>query len=348
MLPYWLMFALWAAGAVQAERRRARDPRIIFFAAAAVLTTLMIGLRFEVGGDWGAYQKMYQDIFFLALPAALQTTDPGYAAVNWLAAQLDLGISFVNLACAALFMGGVARLAWRQPNPALAMLVAVPYLIIVVAMGYTRQAAAIGIICLAVADASERHLIRLVALIAIAALFHKTAVLILPIVLVPVFRRSALFGVVGILLFAVIFVFTLRSASDQLIASYVQGNYDSQGATVRVAMNVVAAALFLMLRNKMGIPPFQNSFWTSCAVLSIISVPALAVAASSSGIDRISLYLIPLQLVTYSRIPQIFSKNGHSLPSVVLAVMFYSFMVQAVWLNYADNAEYWLPYKFDV
>lgn len=38
-------------------------------------------------------------------------------------------------------------------NPLLAILVAVPNLIIVVAMGYTRQAAAIGLICFAVADA---------------------------------------------------------------------------------------------------------------------------------------------------------------------------------------------------
>lgn len=38
------------------------------------------------------------------------------------------------------------RFARSQPDPWLAVLVAVPYLVIVVAMGYSRQAVAIGIL----------------------------------------------------------------------------------------------------------------------------------------------------------------------------------------------------------
>ncbi|QQV78471.1 EpsG family protein [Sphingomonas aliaeris] len=228
MLPYWLLFALWAVGAVQAERRSNQTLQPIFFIAACVLTTLMIGLRLEVGGDWGAYQRMYEDIYFLALPEALGTTDPGYAMVNWLGVQFGLGIGFVNTVCATIFMVGVGRLAWKQPNPSLAMLIAVPYLVIVVAMGYTRQAAAIGLICLAVADASETKILRLVFLSAFAALFHKTAILILPLLLVPVLRRNIVYGAIGALAFIAVFVILLRDASDELITNYVNSTYDSQ------------------------------------------------------------------------------------------------------------------------
>ncbi|KQN07402.1 hypothetical protein ASE79_18810 [Sphingomonas sp. Leaf28] len=344
MLPYWLLFMLWSAGAVQTERRGMQNARLLFFVGATILTTLIIGLRFEVGGDWGAYQRMYNDIFFLSLPNALTTTDSGYAALNWLAAQIGLDITFVNLVCAMLFMSGLARLAWRQPNPALAILVAVPYFIIVVAMGYTRQAAAIGIICFAIADTSERHLIRLVILIGIAALFHKTAILILPIALVPVFRRNVLLGGIGILLFIILFMLLLRDNSDKLLTNYVQGDYDSQGAAIRAAMNVVPAVIFFILRKRIDLPPFVKSFWATCAVLSIVSVFALATASASSGIDRLSLYIIPLQLVVYSRLPYILSSNGRAMPSILMAVVAYSFLVQFVWLNYAQNVEYWLPY----
>lgn len=345
MLPYWLMFALWATGAVQAERRRAQDQRQVFFILAAVATALMIGLRYEVGGDWGTYQHMYDGIYFLALPSALTTTDPGYAAVNWLATRADLGITFVNTVCAALFMGGFARLAWRQPNPALAVLIAVPYLIIVVAMGYTRQAAAIGLICFAIADASERQLLRVVVLIGIAALFHKTAILVLPIALVPVFRRSALLGASGVTMFIILFALLLRDTSEELVTNYLKSNYDSQGAAVRTAINVVAAVLFLLFRKFFDIPTFQKSFWTMCALLSIFSVVALAVASASSGVDRLSLYLIPLQSVVYSNLPYALSRNGRALVSVLVALIGYSFLVQFVWLNYADNAVAWIPYS---
>lgn len=345
MLPYWLMFALWAAFAVQSERRRAQDPRLILFIAAAALTALMIGLRFQVGGDWGAYQRMYESVYFLPFVSAVTATDVGYGMLNWLSTKMDFGVTFVNIVCAALFMGGFARLAWRQPNPALAVLVAVPYLIIVVAMGYTRQAAAIGVICFAISDASERHLLRLVVLIGIAALFHKTAILMLPVALVPIFRRNAIFGALGFVLFIVLATLLLRGASDKLVTYYVQGDYDSQGAAIRVAMNVVAAVLFLLLRKRIEMPPFQKSFWTTCAILSLFSIIALATASASSGVDRLSLYLIPLQAVIYSRLPYLLGRSRGALPSVLIGVMGYSFLVQFVWLNFADNANYWVPYS---
>lgn len=308
----------------------------------------MVGFRFEVGGDWGSYMGIYNSIYFLTLSASTRITDPGYAILNWLAANANLGISFVNLSCSALFVGGLARLAWKQPNPALAMLVAVPYLIIVVGMGYTRQAAAIGVICFAIADASERNLIKLVVLIGIAALLHKSAILILPIALIPVFRRNPLLGIIGSILFIVLFFAILRDKSDVLVENYVTGNYDSQGAAIRVAMNVVAAAVFLIFRKKIELPPFLKSFWTSCSVLALLSVLALTISSASSGVDRISLYLIPLQVVFYSRLPYFLSNSKKALPSVLIAVVAYSFLVQFVWLNYADNSNYWIPYKISI
>lgn len=345
MLPYWLIFLLWTLGALQTHRNSASQSNFLLFTFASIVTTLMIGFRFEVGGDWGAYERMYEDIYFLSLRVALGRTDPAYALLNWVAAQFDMGVIFVNLVCAVLFMGGLARLAWRQPNPMLAVLVALPYLIIVVAMGYTRQAAAIGIICFALATASERHLIRLTLMIGLAALFHKTAILVLPIALVPIFRRNLLFGGLGAILFGVLFFVLLRDSSDRLVTNYVQSNYDSQGALIRVGMNVVAGVLFLLLRKRIAMPYFQKSFWMSCSVLAFISVIALNISSASSGIDRISLYLIPLQSVVYSRLPFVLNGKKAALPSIVIGVIAYSFLVQFVWLNYAENAVYWIPYS---
>ena len=348
LLPYWLMFMMWAAGAVQAERQHAQSPRKILFVSAAVISGLMIGLRFEVGGDWNNYKRMYESLYFLTLGQAIATTDIGYAVTNWLGAKTGLGIAFVNSVCAALFMGGLARLAWRQPNPALAVLVAVPYLVIVVAMGYTRQAAAIGIICFAIADASERKVLRLAILISIAALFHKTAILILPLAMVPIFRRSPLLAAFGAATFAILFTILIRDTADTMITNYVQGEYNSQGAAIRISMNVVAAMIFIIARDRLIISSFQKSYWTVCSILSILSVPAFLSFSASSGIDRISLYMIPLQIIIYSRLPYILSKNRKAIPSILIGVIGYSFLVQFVWLMYADNANSWLPYRLSL
>jgi hypothetical protein len=344
LLPYWLLFMVWATAAVQADRRQAPQFQKIFFIVGSVATALMIGLRLEVGGDWTAYIRMYDDIYFLMLRDAISVTDAGYAFLNWLAIQFGFNVAFVNLICAALFMIGIAKLAWHQPNPALAMLVATPYLIIVVAMGYTRQAAAIGIICFAITTSAQRP-IRLIVLIGIAALFHKSAILILPIALRPIIQRNLLLGTFGIGAFVVLFVVLLQGSSDQLVTNYVKGNYDSQGALIRVLMNVAPAVLFLALRKRMNFPKFEYEFWLSCAVLAIASVIGLATASASSGIDRISLYLIPLQMVVYANLPYVLDRSRRSQASVLLAVIAYCFAVQYTWLFYADNVSAWLPYK---
>jgi hypothetical protein len=345
MTAYWILFTIWAIGAIQFARQRVGGHDRIFYLAATTMTTLMIGLRYEVGGDWANYIGIYQNIAFQPLNVALKLSDPGYAFFNWFAVQMDWGLWFVDLACGILFMAGLARLALRQPNPWLAILVAVPYLIIVVAMGYTRQAAAIGIICWAVADASPSRILRIVFLVGFAALFHRTAILFLPLLLVPVITRNFLLGISGAVVFAVLFNVFLGGASDQLVSTYATGNYDSQGAGIRVAMNVLPAGLMLVFRNRMGLDDFIKSFWTICSLLAVVSVVALVVLPSSSGVDRLSLFLIPLQAVTYSRLPYALSKTSRPLPSILIGVIIYSFAVQAVWLNFADNAWAWTPYQ---
>lgn len=341
---YWVIYGMWTAGALQYSRSKFHRNNNVLFVIAAGLTALFIGLRYEVGGDWGAYQGIYNEIYFQPLITALSLTDPGYAAINWLSGRLNVGVWAVNLVCAAVFMTGVARLAARQPQPWLAIVVAVPYLVIVVAMGYTRQAAAIGVICFGLADASERSLKRLMICVAVATLFHKTAILILPVMIAPIATRKPLVGVVGCVFFVVLFLLFLRGTSDQLVAGYVQSTYNSQGAAIRIAMNVLAATVLLSLRKRMDLTPYQRSFWTYNALLALISVPALLTFSASSGVDRLSLFLIPLQLVALSRLPTAWGRTPATSAAMTLGLIAYSFAVQFTWLNYATNAIAWLPY----
>lgn len=344
MFLYWILYGLWTAGAVHYSRAPFHKSNRALYASAAGLTALFIGLRYQVGGDWASYERIYGDIYFQPLLPALQISDPGYAALNWLFSQINVDVWAVNLVCAIIFMAGVGRLAARQPAPWLAMVVGVPYLIIVVAMGYTRQAAAIGVICFGVADASEHSLKRLVLTVAIATLFHKTALLMLPVLLAPILTRKPAAGLLGCLLFALLFSVFLRGSSDQLVASYAQSNYNSQGAAVRIGMNVVAAGVLLLLRKRMGFTPYQQSFWTYNALLALASVPFLLFLSASSGVDRLSLFLIPMQLVALSRAPLAWARTRATNAALTMVVIAYGMAVQFVWLNYATNADAWLPY----
>ena len=97
--------------------------------------------------------------------------DPGYQALNWLVQEWNGEIWWVNSVSAAIFAWGLIRLCQNQPRPMLAVLVAVPYLIIVVAMGYTRQSIAIGILMAGLASLGRGgSVIRFAIYVAVAAL----------------------------------------------------------------------------------------------------------------------------------------------------------------------------------
>ncbi|WP_340085053.1 EpsG family protein, partial [Streptococcus agalactiae] len=125
-------------------------------------TALMIGLRYEVGGDWRAYLANYQQVQLLDFSQSVGRFEAGYTALVFLAGRLDTGIWLSNFGCALIMTFGIVRFCTRQPNPALCFLVAVPYLIIVVGMGYTRQAVAIGLILAGLAHADGRNTWKLI------------------------------------------------------------------------------------------------------------------------------------------------------------------------------------------
>jgi hypothetical protein len=149
---------------------------------AALLIAAMIGFRYEVGGDWNTYKEIYSEISYFKLMEAIAYGDPGYSLLNWMAVQFGAGIWFVNLACGLIFTWGLVRFARRQTNPWLAVLVGIPYLVIVVAMGYTRQGVAIGLLLAGLSVLDRSSFVRFGFYILLAATFHKSAIVVLPLV----------------------------------------------------------------------------------------------------------------------------------------------------------------------
>ena len=66
---------------------------------------------------------------------------------------------------------------------------------------------------------------------------------------------------------------------------------------------------------------------------------------ASAAVDRISLYLIPLQMFVLSRIAEAFPDRKRANQQLVFLVILYSAAIQFVWLTYAFNANFWIPYQ---
>jgi EpsG-like putative glucosyltransferase len=344
LFPYWILFSIFALGSVQYRRRLPVDQESNpLFLLAGLFVALMVGLRFHVGGDWGSYERLFEDVRYLDVSRLITGSDPGYVFLNRVAIWLGVEIWFVNLVCGAIFAWGLVKFARRQPSPWLAMLIAVPYLIIVVAMGYTRQAVAIGFVLAGLAALERGGLVRFAILVLLAVTFHKSAIVILPIVALAASRNRLLTVGLLVVLAAILYSVFVSPAIDYMATNYAQ--YEAQGAAIRVAMNIPPALIFLRYQREFGLPPWQQKLWRNFSIAAFATLAVLLMVSASAAVDRLALYLIPLQIFVLSRLPHIFRGNGAWNGQIMLALIAYSALIQLVWLNYADNAYYWLPYR---
>ena len=347
MIVYWLMYFLPVL--VFASRQTA-DAKYYDRAwlALCVFFVFLIGLRFRVGGDWETYRDQFDSMVGASFGETISNYDPGYALFEWLSATLGWGIYGVNIACGALVMTGVYQFCRQQSQPWLAFTVAVPYLIIVVAMGYTRQSAALGLELIALVALSNGQLVRYAIWILLALTFHKTAVVLLPLALVATSYENVwikrIFLAAAFLAMALLGGWAMFSKeSHLLVVNYIDADMISQGATIRVAMNAVPAAIFLLFARRLAPNDVERRTWILLSLLALGCIPLLSVASTAT--DRIALYLIPVQLFVYSRIgAALFSENSRSLANAVIVVGYA--VVLFVLLNYADIVSiYWVPYQ---
>ncbi len=348
MLPYWVLFLIPASLAASRAGLRSgpaqRWPpmwRLVF-----VVLVLAIGLRHEVGGDWFNYVEHIVIAGDKTLLEVLSSGDPAYSALNWLAAQVDGGPYLVNTLCAVGFTWGLAVFCRAQPRPWLALVVAMPYLVTVVAMGYTRQGVAIGLAMLALVALSEQKVRRFVVYVALAATFHKSAVILMPVAILAASHKriwTTLWVGVSSLFF---YILLLQDSVDALTRNYIEAEYDSSGAAVRVVMNAVPAVLFLLLRRRFVMPAAHRSFWTWMSLVAVVFVGLLVVSPSSTAVDRMALYWIPLQLFVLSRLPDALGPPNGRNDFWVILIVAYSAAVLFVWLFFASHAHAWLPYQF--
>jgi hypothetical protein len=137
MLTYWLMFLLPALAALMMETQRTgtlpvdeAETPVGAWIAVGIVLTLLIGFRYEVGGDWFNYVFILDNVAGLMLDEVFLLSDPGYQLLNWLSLELDWDIFGVNLMAGAIFAIGLVVFCRNLPRPWLALAVAVPYLVI--------------------------------------------------------------------------------------------------------------------------------------------------------------------------------------------------------------------------
>jgi len=354
MAIYWLMFLtpLIPLCTPVSLAGRVKD---LIWVAIGVFYVMLIGFRHEVGGDWDNYIAHYFSVETGGLESALKLRSLGYGLLNWLSATFSMGIYGVNVVAASLLVSGLIAFCRNQPEPWLGWAIATPYLLIVVAMGYSAQSVAVGLLLWGIIFLEKGRIFKFVLFVVLAATFHKTALAFLPLVVCRFFdgdlfprnwlANKTLIGTLSILglLASLGAVAYFRQDLFALFDYYIKRDqWKSSGASTRIWMTAIPGLLLL------GFWRFWNRRFPSSSVWVLLSLGSLASVVllefSSTGADRMAIYLFPLQIYFWVRIPLLFD-DGTLRSFVALGIYTIYGLSLWGWLSYADHAYLWLPYK---
>jgi hypothetical protein len=341
MYPYLAMLALPSGLALASPRARRLALLLV-----ALLYFLMIGFRFQVGMDWNNYIYIFQSKRALALPDLIFAREPGYGLLMWIAAQLGLGMLFVNAVSGLVFCWGFFAVAKRCGEPWLAIAIATPLLAVAFAMSGVRQAIAAGIIFYLMAHWDEHRTLVRMLLVGLASLFHFSSIFIMMFVALGS-NASAFLRIGGAVLIGIFTIVLIRWAPEAVEAYsrlYVgsEGKISAPGAIFQLAPLVVAALIYFANRQRWIVENRESKLYHNMAWASLLAVPAIPL--SSVGVYRFALYFWPMAMHVYGDLPpMIESPTGRLFYR--LSILTASFALLVGWLMLANNSFAWIPYR---
>jgi hypothetical protein len=326
---FFLLFPLaWALAPRLPARLRSALPAITAFAFF-----LFLGFRYRVSADWEDYVRLFDRDSAAGLGSVMAHRDLAYRLLDALAGRLGLGFWAVNAVGAAIFSTGLVAFAQVQRRPAVALTIAIPVLILMVGMNFHRQMIAFGLLMWAWSRLERDPWWRPAALVAAAGLFHWSALIFLPLTAVsfvrkPIPARYLLVAAAISGLAAAAFL-----AAFPAVADYINFGY-SRGAPFRAVPTILALTIYLLAGRRLALPDQEAPYLSWFAAVGVFGLCIMPVIISAA--DRLILYPILLQMVIFSRTPDLFAP-GPARKIVGAAIVAAAVLMAAVWLAFSSG-----------
>lgn len=333
MLPYFFVTIPIALMAVVTPMYR-RTP--FLWGIAFVVVLVFVGLRHHVGMDWNNYLYMIQRANVSGLWDSFRVSEPGYALLLWVAGQNGWGIYGAYFMGTLIFAAGLFRYAKVTPSPWIALLVAMPYLVIVISMSAARQAVAAGVLLWLTAEWSRATIGMRAALVLLASSFHISAIGFLIFIFLDL-RLSIWMKSLGTCIMVAVIIYILEQSGR--LATF-DANYfsdqkiESGGAFFHVALNSGPALVYFLLGHYRRSHLIPHSFHTHMVITAILLLPLSLIFSTAAS--RFSIYLFPVSMWFFAAMPMFLSKKQGVTFKVLVSIFFV--IILAVWLKFATNA----------
>lgn len=341
MIIYILMFLIPLSFSLYSDKLDYRVKKL-FWLVFGVFLILIIGLRHEIGVDWEAYIRHYDLTVNEKLQDIIFTSDIAYASLNWFIALFSGKVYTVNFLCSIAFVYGLIYFCRKQQSPGIAFIVALPILVLIVGMSYTRQSVAVGIELLALQAIISGNNKKFIILIIVASLFHFSAIFLLTLVAF-VSIRNKLFIALGIIFLSGLVAVGLEFQSQAALTElYYNQKLSSDGGIYRIALNIIPSVLILLFLNKSKLKVPEFNLWQTLSLMSLFCLPLLTVIPTAT--DRLFIYLIPLQIFVYSNL-RLWFINKYIIFIAEFGVVLFQFIFMIIWLLYGSYNDSWVPYR---
>lgn len=341
---YTLIFAILAVLAL--ALRYSPSIRNPTYAVVLVLLFAFVAFRLEVGCDWPGYLNQFRYAQSHEVVSAVsEFRDPFW----WLLISeiRDFGLTYpwLNVAAAILFFLGVHFFASRQPDRLAFLVLLFPILIINMPMSGIRQAAAIGVLCMAFVAFLDRRPYWFGGLVLLASGFHTSAILFL--LLLPLVKGTYSKGRISLAaLLAVpgIWFMLGSEAAEVAIARYITTEVDAHGAIFRVGLLALSGLFFFVVLRRDWLKAEPQAYkLVSLGAIGMIGLVAL-LPFSTVVADRLGYYFIPIQAMMLARIPFL-AVGRNNLVYVILpyAVLGLSFVVWTMLSLHFEQC--YIPYQ---
>ena len=347
MLPYLAIYCYLSIKSISGSNRISNISYVLLFLSL----TIFIGFRYEIGVDWDQYLYILNEYKNLPFSNIFNNIEPGYIFLSWLGSKFNDGIYLVNVISAMIFSAGLISYSKKREYPWLSLLIAFPILIVTVAMGYTRQACAIGIEFFALLEIEKGRNNKAILLTLIAGTFHIS---ILPLLIlfikiprknffnIKFFLPAIIIGYLSFYLIKQKFGFAFVGYYDLYIAK----KYSSIGAFYRIFRTFVAS--FLLIFNRLKFQKYSgelSNLYLKFAYIGLISTFLIILfPTNSTFIDRLALYISPLTIYVFTLILKLKLLKINRIDFKILMVFVY-FAYTFIWLAFAVHAYAWVPYK---
>ena len=327
-----------------------KNDRVLFYKILIIsILSIYIGLRDEVGGDWGTYYESYYiDKLNLSYKDYLfnyiLVKDPLFHLINFLGAKIFESYYFVNFILAFLFSYCLVQFSFSLSKPFFALLISFPVLIIVVAMGYHRQALSVAFFMLGLLYLNKNSFIKYSICIFIGSMFHFSGFFLF-IFGILINKKINLLRVIFIVSFLFLSIFVFVGIEDIFITlGHYLNSYNSAGAILRLSLNLIPSLIFLFFYKKFKFD-FNENLLKSLSYFTIFLLFLVFLLNSSAIIDRFGIYLIPFQMIIWTNFINLFENKNNSNNFIFYLISFAYFLVLIVWIHFGDYSMWWLPYN---